>query len=57
MKHLFNFSLAFAYFLLAFNVYALSVNIDGFLDDSEWQLAPTITKTYQVLPQTLNQQK
>jgi hypothetical protein len=49
--------LAFAYFLLAFNVYALSVNIDGFLDDSEWQLAPTITKTYQVLPQTLNQQK
>lgn len=35
------------------NVQAVDIDIDGLLDEKEWQLVPSKTESYQVLPQTL----
>lgn len=44
-----------AYLLLAFNLQAQEIKIDGVLDESSWQEASASTENYQVSPQTLIQ--
>ncbi|WP_226991066.1 DUF5916 domain-containing protein [Paraglaciecola psychrophila] len=43
----------FSHLMCAFNAHSQDMIIDGVLDENQWQLTLTLTKSYQVLPQTL----
>ena len=56
MNPVINVMLVFVSIFATCIVHAVEIDIDGLLDEQEWQLVPSKTESYQVLPQTLIQQ-